>query len=306
MNQPSDHIPVMPDEVVEHLAPQPGQTVLDCTTGRGGHAQLIMPGLAPGGRYVGLDMDPANITHLNESLSDAPVPFQAVHSNFARAPSVLEDLQIDGVDGLLADLGFASTQVDDPDRGLSFLQEGPLDMRLDPTLGQSAADLVNHTPQDELADIIYQFGDERFSRPISRKIVERRKQAPITTTRELADLCCAVYGPRARRQRIHPATRTFQALRIAVNDELGKLDTLLNALPVLLRPGGRVVIISFHSLEDRAVKLAFRGYAAEGVAELVVNKPLRPSEIERRANSRSRSARLRVLRWIGSGKLTTP
>ncbi len=296
----------MPEQVLEHLAPQPGQTVLDCTVGRGGHARLIMPRLAPGGRYVGLDVDAANVQFLQDDLKDAPVRFDVVHRNFCEAEMVLESLEIDRVDGLLADLGFASTQVDDPQRGLSFLQDGPLDMRLDPTAETTAADLVNHTPQQELADIIYQFGDERFSRPISRKIVERRKQAPIKTTRELADLCCAVYGPRARRQRIHPATRTFQALRIAVNDEMGRLDTLLAALPRLMKPDGLAVFISFHSLEDRAVKQAFRRYAADGSAELVVNKPLRPSEIERRANSRSRSARLRVLRWIATGQTTTP
>ncbi len=300
VNETPQHIPVMPDEVVAQLAPRPGEVVLDCTLGRAGHAQLIMPMIAPGGRYIGLDVDPANLAYARDAVDSPPVPMELVHRNFAEAGDVLDELEVDGVDLLLADLGFASTQVDDPGRGLSFLQDGPLDMRLDPTIGRTAADLVNRTPQNELADLIYRYGDERFSRAISRKIVERRRRTPINTTSELAELCCAVYGPRARRQRIHPATRTFQALRIAVNDELGRLEALLGAMGRLLKPDARAVIISFHSLEDRAVKQAFRRFASDGLAELLVSKPLRPSDEERHANSRSRSARLRALRWLAA------
>ncbi len=287
----------MLDEVMRLLDPQPGEVMLDCTAGRGGHAAAVVPRLAPGGRYVGLDLDETNVAYVRQRLADAPVDVHVEHADFAQAPDVLASRGIKGVDLLLADLGFASNQMDDPARGLSFSHDGPLDMRLDPSAGTTASDLINALAERELADLIYQYGEERLSRPIARKIVEQRRNQPILTTRQLADLCTHVYGPRARRQRIHPATRTFMALRIAVNDELGRLDTLLDALGEMLKPGGCAAIISFHSLEDRQVKRALRTLARDRGAALLAAKPLRPEEPERLANPRSRSAKLRAMRW---------
>lgn len=295
------HIPVLPDAVLGALDPQPGETAFDATLGRGGHAALIVPRLAPGGRYVGVDLDPANVAHVRDAFADGPVPVESVHAAFTEAPSVLAERQIEGVDLFLADLGFASTQVDDPSRGFSFTQDGPLDMRLDPTGGPTAADLVNGLAGDELADLIFRFGEERLSRVIARKIVEARRDSPINSTRQLAALCAKAYGPRARRQRIHPATRTFMALRIAVNDELARLDELLALLPTVMNTGGRVAIISFHSLEDRAVKRAFRELAGAGRVELLTRKPVTADPAEQALNPRSRSAKLRALRFVGDG-----
>jgi 16S rRNA (cytosine1402-N4)-methyltransferase len=292
------HTPVMAEDVLRLLAPRPSEVILDATVGRGGHAAMIVEHLAPGGRLIGLDLDPGNLEFVKHRLQTAPVPVQLLHGSFSESPQLLNDVGIDAVDGLLADLGFASVHVDDPARGFSFSHEGPLDMRFDPTAAVTAADLVATADQQELADIIWRYGEERFSRRIARKIVESRRNTPILTTRQLSELCIAVYGSRARRQRIHPATRTFQALRIAVNDELGRLNGLLERIPRLVRPGARIVVISFHSLEDRAVKLAFRRFATEARADLLTNKPIRADAGQRAANPRSRSARLRAIRWI--------
>lgn len=297
------HIPVMLDEVLDLTEPQPGDVALDCTVGRGGHSAAMIERITPGGRLIALDADPANAEFARRRLApiaeSAGVELTVAHANFADAPAALRRGGVERVDLLLADLGFASNQMDDPQRGLSFQQDGPLDMRLDPTLTTTAADLLAKLSEKDLADLIYRYGEERLSRPISRKIVARRGSAPMTNTRELADMCCAAYGPRARRQRTHPATRTFQALRIAVNDELGRLEALLESIPSIASPGARMAIISFHSLEDRAVKQAFRQYAADGLADRVTRKPARPGDHECRANPRSRSAKLRVIRWAG-------
>ncbi|QNN25283.1 16S rRNA (cytosine(1402)-N(4))-methyltransferase RsmH [Planctomycetales bacterium ZRK34] len=294
------HIPVLPGPVLELLSPAAGEVMLDCTLGRGGHAGLIMPKLAPGGRYIGLDVDPQNLAYVAESQPNPPVPMDLVHRNFADARGALDELEIDGVDLQLADLGFASSQMSDPARGLSFAADGPLDMRLNPDLGATAADLVNRLPERELADLIFRYGEERLSRKIARKIVDLRDRSPINTTRQLAEVCAAAYGPRGRRQRIDPATRTFQALRIAVNDELGVLEALLAALPRLMRPGGRVAIISFHSLEDRLVKHTFNDWALEGLADRLTKKPVTADDQERAANPRSRSAKCRAIRWLAT------
>jgi len=274
------HVPVMPDEVIELLSPRSGDTVLDCTLGQGGHAGRITPHIGPSGRYVGLDVDPDAIEVTRQRLHAESVTLDLVAANFRHARGVLDDLGIDRVDCLLADLGFASSQLDDAERGLSFAREGPLDMRLDPSLDGTAADLINALPEQELADLIYRYGDERLSRRIARKIVDARRNKPIKGTRELAALCASAY-PRGRHQRIDPATRTFQALRIAVNDELGALDALLESLPDLIAPGGRVAIISFHSLEDRRVKHVFRDWVKEGRAEALTKKPLLAQAVSR-------------------------
>jgi len=299
MPDDAGHLPVMLGEVVEQLAPAPGEVMFDGTLGRGGHARAIVPKLLPGGRYVGVDVDQANIAYVPDAFGGLAEHLTVRHANFADADGVLADIGLDRVDGLLADLGFASVQMDDPLRGFSFTNDGPLDMRLDPSATTTAAQLVAELDERSLADLIYRFGEERLSRPISRKIVAARRESPIKTTRQLADLCYSAYGPRARNQRVHPATRTFQALRIAVNDELGRLETLLSKLPRLLRPGGRAVIISFHSLEDRMVKQAFRKWSDDGAAHRLTRKPLTPTQAERHANPRSRSAKLRAMQWIG-------
>lgn len=306
MSDTPAHIPVLLDEVVGLLSPQPGQTCLDGTLGRGGHAEAIIPRLGPGGRYIGLDLDEANraasLNRLRPVAEAAGVDLVTFHANFAQSAEVLASLGIDSVGLLLADLGFASTQVDDPSRGLSFIEDGPLDMRLDTAAPTTAADLIATLGRDELADVIYRFGEERMSRRIARKIVEHRSTQPIQTTRQLADLVRAAYGPAGRRSRIHPATRTFQALRIAVNGELDALARLLADLPRLIGAGGIAAIISFHSLEDRPVKQAFAGLAEHGSFEVLTRKPIRPGEAEARANPRSRSAKLRAARRLADSR----
>ncbi len=293
----AEHVPVLVTQVMQLLDPRPGQVVLDGTVGRGGHCGVILPRLAPGGRYIGLDVDPGNLQFVRDRYPQLPVALDLVHRNFAGAVGAVRELDLQGVDGVLADLGWASSQIADAQRGFSFNRDGPLDMRLDPTLTTTAADLVNDLDERELADLIWRWGEERLSRKIARKIVDVRARHPINTTRQLAELCAQAYGPARHQSRIDPATRTFQALRIAVNDELGSLENLLASIPELMNPGGRVVIISFHSLEDRLVKQAFRAYAAEGRAEVLTRKPLVADELERQSNPRSRSAKCRALRW---------
>ncbi len=288
------HRAVLMEEVLGALQPRAGEVCVDCTVGRGGHAQVIAPMLQPGGRYVGLDVDPQNAAFSAERLAGLA---EVVRSNFAAARSTLSARGVDRVDLLLADLGFASNQMSDPNRGLSFDSDGPLDMRLDPDLPTTAAELIGTLSERELADLIYRFGEERLSRRIARNIVAQRRISPINTGRQLAAAVrTAVGGPRAK---IDPATRTFMALRIAVNGELEALEGLLSSLPMLMRKGGRAAIISFHSLEDRMVKRAFAAYGELGVAEVLTKKPVQASEQETRSNPRSRSAKLRVLRWTG-------
>ena len=293
------HIPVLSQAVLDSLAPGPGQSVLDCTAGQGGHGELLIPRLGPGGRYLALDLDPANVAFTHSRLEglakEHQVQLDVRQSNFAAARSVLAG---ECVDMILADLGFASNQMDDPTRGLAFGREGPLDMRLDPHLPMTAAHLVNDLGQDELANLIYQFGEERLSRRIARKIVEQRAQSPIQTTAELARIVRHAYGPRAGGSRIDPATRTFMALRIVVNGELDALDQLLADLPDLLAMSGRVGIISFHSLEDRRVKRSFLERQQAGRFERITRKPITADDDEARTNPRSRSAKLRVARKV--------
>ncbi len=313
------HVPVLPDAVLEHLAPKPGQAVFDATLGRGGHAALIIPHLAPGGVYLATDLDAGNLEHARDRLTPLAeqhgVVLRLHHGSFTALPDLLDAAHRDGaipaptVDGLLADLGFASNQVDDPDRGLSFKHDGQLDMRLNPSDEDTptAADLVNSLPPDQLADLIYQFGEERLSRRIARKIAQARASEPIQTTGRLAQIVRSAYPPPSRKgsgrrkgaasgsgHRIDPATRTFQALRIAVNGELDALDALLAALPDRLSAGGRAVFISFHSLEDRRVKRAFLKFQQDELGQRLTRKPVTADDTESQANPRSRSAKLRA------------
>jgi 16S rRNA (cytosine1402-N4)-methyltransferase len=290
------HVAVLPAEVLCYLAPAPGQTLVDATCGAGGHARLLAERVGPSGRLIALDRDPAMLDLARPRLAGLPVTL--VHANFDRLRTVLDDLGIEAVDGVLADLGICSDQLDRAERGLSFQQTGPLDMRLDATEGEPASALLRRLNERELADLFWQYGEERFSRRIARKIVEVRRQRPLETTEQLAELVrrCVPRSKGPRGKVIDPATRVFQALRIAVNDELGALDRFLEALPGCVRPGGRVVVISFHSLEDRRVKQAFRQRERW---EVLTRKPVQAEEDERIRNPRSRSAKLRAAQTKG-------
>ena len=292
MSPPEDprHVPVLAAEVVRLLDPKPGEVWVDVTLGGGGHARLIAERLGESGRLIGLDQDPAMLGRARRRLDGMPVTL--VRANFDQLAEVLRNLGVERADGVLADLGFASDQVDDPARGLSFRHDGPLDMRLDPSAGRTAADLVKTLSEGALADVFFEYGEERHSRRVARRVVERRQTKPFETTADLADV---VRRSVPRSGGIDPATRVFQALRVAVNDELGSLDRLLAAFPKVVKPGGRAGVISFHSLEDRRVKHAFR---AAGVWELVTKKPVEAGADEQARNPRSRSAKLRVAKRV--------
>jgi 16S rRNA (cytosine1402-N4)-methyltransferase len=285
------HVPVLPAEVLELLEPQPGQVFLDATVGLGGHARLLAERLGPQGRLIGLDQDVAMLELARPRLEGLPVTL--VHASFDQVREVLDRLGVTVVDGVLADLGVCSAQLDDAQRGFSFQQAGPLDMRLDPAVGEPASVLLRRLNERDLADLIYQYGEERFSRRIARRIVEARERGdPPETTEQLAVLVRrCVPRPKGRRPTIDPATRVFQALRIAVNDELGALERLLAALPTVMRADGRAALISFHSLEDRRVKHAF---ADRQRWEVLTRKPVQATEEEVRNNPRARSAKLRA------------
>jgi 16S rRNA (cytosine1402-N4)-methyltransferase len=289
------HVPVLPDQVLEALAPGPGQILVDATVGAGGHARLLAERLGPAGRLIGLDRDAAMLDLARARLAGLPVTL--VHANFDQLSEVLGKLGIDQVDGVLADLGVCSDQIDDPERGFSFQQPGPLDMRMDRSESESAGSLIQRLSERDLADLIFEYGEERFSRRIARRIVEGRRQTPLLTTEQLAELVRrAVPWPKGRRRpAIDPATRTFQALRIAVNDELGALDRLLADLPKSLKVGGRAAIISFHSLEDRRVKQTFRD---KSHWQALTRKPVHAGEEELRNNPRARSAKLRAAKRV--------
>jgi 16S rRNA (cytosine1402-N4)-methyltransferase len=288
------HISVLAAEVLELLDPQPGQTWIDATVGAGGHAAAILERLGWAGRLIALDQDEAMLALARGRLKDRPAVF--FQASFDQLREVLDRLHLKTVDGLLADLGISSDQLDDPQRGLSFQREGPLDMRLDVNAGQSAARLVNRLSERELADIFWQYGEERHSFRVARKIAKVRQETPIETTTQLAELVRGCVPRSKHGGGIDPATRVFQALRIAVNDELGALERLLKILPLCISPGGRVGIISFHSLEDRLVKRAFQD---RDLWERITRKPVQAGEDETHANPRARSAKLRVARRSG-------
>lgn len=301
------HLPVLADEVIENLRPAPGLLFLDGTLGGGGHSERL---LAAGARVIGCDQDPEAIAFAKERLAGYGERFVAVRSNFARAGEVLDSMGISGIDGALLDLGVSSWQLDTPERGFSFMAEGPLDMRMDPDGPMSAADLVNTAEADELALIFREFGEEPAARRIAAHLVRVRGSRPFRTT---LDLARAVEEVMPRRGRIHPATRVFQALRIAVNRELDALKRALETLSARLNPDGRLAVISFHSLEDRIVKQFFRERSAEFIDRpewpaprpnpvycfnLVTPKPVTASPAELARNARSRSAKLRAVERI--------
>jgi 16S rRNA (cytosine1402-N4)-methyltransferase len=291
---------------VQALAVSPSGTYIDGTFGRGGHARAILARLGPAGRLIGLDRDPEAMVEAR-ALADADPRFQAIQGSFGELSRLLEGLGLRGkVQGLLLDLGVSSPQLDAPGRGFSFSADGPLDMRMDPERGESAADWLARSDQAEIERVLRDFGEERFARRVARAIVAARGEAPITTTRRLADVVARAVPTREPGK--HPATRSFQALRIQVNDELGELERCLDQVCDLLAAAGRLVVISFHSLEDRIVKrfmrreargpelpkgLPVRAHETRGRLRLV-GKPLHPSAGELQANPRARSATLRV------------
>jgi 16S rRNA (cytosine1402-N4)-methyltransferase len=292
------HDPVLPEAVLEYLAPQPGEVFVDCTVGRGGHSMLLAERLGPTGTLLALDADPVNLTYARQRLATLPAgpTTRFFHANFAEIDDVLAAAGIAQVDGLLADLGISTNQLLDHKHGLSFAEDTALDMRLDPRIKRTAADLLAELSERAIADLLFQNAQERMSFRIARKIIQTRATEPIRTTGQLARLVRSVVP--GRPGQIDPATRTFQALRMAVNQETESLEDLLANLPEVVRPGGRAVIISFHSGEDRLVKQALRGWAQEGRCALLTRKPREPDDSELSRNPRSRSAKLRALRML--------
>jgi 16S rRNA (cytosine1402-N4)-methyltransferase len=288
------HKPVMADEIIEFLCLKKSYKILDATVGCGGHAGLILEKIHPQGFLIGIDRDRGSLAVAEEGLKRFGKSYKLVYANFSDIDKVLESVTADGIDGALFDLGLSSYQLEDARRGFSFMKDGSLDMRMDPTQGLRAFDIVNRRPGSELERIIRDFGEERYFRRITGAILERRKKAAIKSTEELSGLIARALGGRHRSRRIHPATRTFQALRIAVNDELNCLNEGLVKAARFLRPGGRMCVISFHSLEDRIVKRRFKEFAKDGRGGIITKKPLTPGEDEIRGNPRSRSAKLRV------------
>lgn len=304
------HAPVMPAEALHYLAPRPGGIYVDGTLGGGGHSRLILDASAPDGILYAFDRDRAALAAAGERLAGFGARFNPFHANFAAMAELLEGAGVSGIDGFLLDLGVSSHQLDTAERGFSFQTDAPLDMRMDTGSGPTAAELVNGLPEAELSRIIREYGEERWAQRIARFIVAARTEAPVTTTGRLVDIIKGAVPRGAWEERLHPATRTFQALRIAVNDELGSLARGLAAAVGLLRPGGRGVVISFHSLEDRIVKHTFRGLARGCICPrevpycccgqtpqvtILTPRAVRPGEAESSANLRSRSARLRAV-----------
>ncbi len=292
------HVPVLLDEALEYLNVRPGGVYVDATLGLAGHSSAIAKRLGAKGRLICFDRDPQAMEAAKARLEEVRAEIGSEMPEvvfepraFSEASSLIEP---GSLDGLLADFGVSSLQLDEAHRGFSFRTDGPLDMRMDTRSGETAEQVVNQEDENELADLIYEFGEERRSRRIARAIVRAR---PITTTAELARVVSAA-APSMKGDKIHPATRTFQALRIRVNDELGEIRTLLESAPSLLKPGGRLVLISFHSLEDRLVKDAFREAGRDKIFEVLTKKPVVAGEQEELRNPRSRSAKMRAVAKI--------
>jgi 16S rRNA (cytosine1402-N4)-methyltransferase len=291
-----EHDPVLLEEVLTWLSPREGQVVIDCTLGLAGHASPMAARLGKDGLLIGIDVDPRNLERARAKLAGVCCAVRLFHASFAELDEVLNAAGIDRVDAVLADLGLSTNQYLDPAYGMSFDHPGVLDMRLDPRLELTASDLVNRLPEQQLANVLYLHAQERWSRRIARKIVEARQIGPITTTDRLAEIVRSAIPMRGGApSKIDPATRTFMALRMEVNRESESLASLLKQAPGRLKPGGRMAVISFHSTEDRAVKLAFRSLERTGLVRILTKKPILPSDAERNANPRSRSAKLRAV-----------
>lgn len=288
------HRPVLLGETLEYLAPEPGETFVDATLGAAGHAVEIAKRLGRNGRLIGVDRDATCLAAAGRRLEETGCGITLVHDNFENLGEILKQCNVAGIDGLLMDLGFSSMQLETGDRGFSFSRDGPLDMRMDMEIGYPAGHYLRHLSEKRLTSILQEYGEERYARRIARAIIEARKRQPLATTSNLVNVIMRAV-PR-REHRIHPATRVFQALRIFVNRELESLENALKNVEAVMNPGARAAVISFHSLEDRIVKNAFRGKAAAGVFEILTRKPVTASAEEKRLNPRSRSAKLRAAR----------
>lgn len=295
-NHRPDHTPVMVAEVLEHLAPERGGIFIDCTVGLGGHARALLE--AGASRLIGLDRDPHALARSRDALAAFGAQVELVHSDYRELNDVLDARGISGVDGVLADLGVSSMQLDAPDRGFSFKRDDVLDMRMDTSRGSTAAEMLATADEQTLADVIYTLGEERHARRVARAILAARSQAPIATTGRLADVVRRAI-PRKGYSRIDPATRTFQAVRIWVNRELEGLGDFLTASVARLNVGGRMVVITFHSLEDRIVKHTFRALQSEGHVAIRTKRPVTPTPAEVEGNARARSAKLRAVERSG-------
>ncbi len=297
------HVAVLIEEVLACLAPQPGEVVVDCTVGYGGHASEFIKRIGPAGKLIAFDVDNAELERTRDRLSKEHVPVSFYHSNFAGIAKVLNEEKIDGYDIIFADLGVSSMQIDNPQRGMSYKHEGPLDMRMDDRLKRTGADLLDSLSEKQLSEALLELADEPDHQEIARRIVGQRAAQPVTRTSQLVQLIFQAKGltPRAWRQQqrsskfglLHPAARTFQALRILVNDELGSLRELLRVAPYCLRPGGRIGVISFHSGEDRLVKNSFREGIRNGTYQSAARDAIVPQAKEIGANPRSASAKFR-------------
>ena len=291
-----EHIPVLAGTLAERIKLPSDGVMVDATIGQGGHSLLLGRTLGPEAVIVGLDVDTNAVRRARLNLKQLACKVIVIRSNFSQIKEELSKQSIEKVDFILADLGVGSAQLADPEFGLSFQTNMPLDMRIDKRLKRTAADIVNKSDEKSLADLIYQFGQDRASRRIARFIVRQRKAEPIETTGQLAQIVSKALGKpkRGRRSKIHPATRTFQALRIAVNNELENLKNLLDSAPGLLKKNGYIAVISFHSLEDRLVKSDFRQNEKSGIYRIVTKKPIVPTSEEIKENRRARSAKLRI------------
>lgn len=312
-DQAYGHKPVLLDECLEALAIRPDGVYLDGTLGRAGHSLEILRRLTAGGRLIGLDRDGTALEAARVRLAEYADRVTLVHSNFSRLAEVLDDLHIDAVDGMLFDLGVSSPQLDDAERGFSYMHDAPLDMRMDRTAGLTARDVVNGWSYEELRRILFEYGEERYAPAIARHIVEHREKAPIETTGQLVEVIRSAMPPAALREKQHPAKRSFQAIRIAVNDELASVDRMIRGAVPKLNRGGRLAVITFHSLEDRIVKNGFAQFAKGCTCppdfpvcvcgktpdiKLVNKKPILPTQQEIDENPRARSAKLRVAEKI--------
>ena len=303
--RPGEHVPVLLDETLTALDLQPGQIVVDCTLGFAGHAVELLRRVGPTGRLIAFDADPTHLSQAEAALNEVGHPFQIHSGNFAAITSVLASLGVEQIDGLLADLGVSSMQLDDPTRGFSFMRDGPLDMRMNPGRGQTAAEVLNSFAVEDLADAFQNLGDEPEALRIAEAIERERMIKPFSTTGQLKELILFAapvavvkspgLGP-PEKQKMRPTVRVFQALRMLVNRETGNLQQLLRTLPAILKPGGRAAIIAFHSGEDRLVKAAFKDGAMKGLYPEWTDEPIRPSEDEKAVNPRARSAKLRWVR----------
>jgi len=294
MEKSYSHNPVLTREVISFLNPAPGQIIVDATIGGAGHSAEILQRIIPGGMLIGIDRDEETLRLASERLKPFEGSFKLVNKNFKYLKEVLKDIGVEKVNGIIFDLGISSIQMEAWQRGFSIKNDGPLDMRMDRNQALTAKDLVNRLSEMELSDTIRELGEERFHRRIAKRIVEERKKKEISTTAELTNVILRSIPYSRNKYKIHPATRTFQALRIRVNDELGAISQALRESPDVLQRGARVCVISFHSLEDRIVKNRFKEFKANGVFNVLTKKPLTADENELACNPRSRSAKLRV------------